>query len=176
MGSALPVGAEHSPSPASDAASVNASEEVESTSQAPLGGELALPGTQTCSTWGNTCTTPVDGSAPVACCGDLECQQIIGGKVCGWPATCTAPGQTCYDSVDGKPPLTCCGDSVCTQIPGGKMCQYPVTCAAPGETCYDSVDGKAPLNCCDGYDCQQMFGGKVCASSRGQGLGYTFLL
>jgi len=134
-------------------------------STAALGDEL---GSQTCSTQGNACTPSVDGKPPISCCGELECQQIIGGKVCDWPATCAAPGQTCYDSVDGKPPLTCCGDSVCTQIIGGKQCQYPDTCAAPGETCYDSVDGKPPLACCDGYECQQIFGGKVCASDREQ--------
>lgn len=134
-------------------------------SAGPLGGEL---GSQTCSTRGNACTPSIDGKPPISCCGELECQQIIGGKVCEWPATCAAPGQTCHDSVNGKPPLTCCGDSVCTQIPGGKVCQYPDTCAAPGETCYDSLDGKPPLTCCDGYECQQIPGGKVCASDRGQ--------
>jgi hypothetical protein len=134
-------------------------------SAGPLGGEL---GSQTCSTRGNACTPSIDGKPPISCCGELECQQIIGGKVCEWPATCAAPGQTCHDSVNGKPPLTCCGDSVCTQIPGGKVCQYPDTCAAPGETCYDSLDGKPPLTCCDGHECQQIPGGKVCASDRGQ--------
>merc|ERR1712060_72254 len=128
----------------------------------------SLAQAQTCSTQGNYCQPSIDGRPPISCCGELACKQIIGGKMCEWPATCAAPGETCYDSVDGKPPLTCCGDSVCTQIIGGKQCQYPDTCAAPGETCYDSVDGMPPLTCCDGYECQQIIGGKKCASNRGE--------
>jgi len=164
---ALRVGVGRGPLAASSAASGDAGEALNASGSVPLGDQYAWPGAQTCSTQGNACTMPADGTAAIPCCGDLECQQIIGGKVCGWPATCAAPGQVCYDSIDGKPPLTCCGDSVCTQTLGGKVCQYPGTCAAPGETCYDSVDGQPPLNCCDGHECQQIFGGKVCASDRG---------
>merc|ERR1712060_265279 len=88
-------------------------------STAALGDEL---GSQTCSTQGNACTPSVDGKPPISCCGELECQQIFGGKGCECPATCAAPGETCYDSVDGKPPLTCCDGYECQQIIGGKRC------------------------------------------------------
>ena len=86
---------------------------------------------QTCSTQGNSCQTSIDGKPPISCCGELACKQIIGGKMCDWPATCAAPGQTCYDSVDGKPPLTCCGDSVRTEIIGGKQCYRRQTVLVP---------------------------------------------
>lgn len=121
----------------------------------------------TCATLGNSCGLGHDGMAPTLCCGGMECQQLMGGQVCGWPSTCAAPGTPCHGSVNGMPPLNCCGDSVCTQLMGGQVCQYPSSCAAPGTSCYLGTNGMAPHLCCDGYDCLQIPGGKVCASNGG---------